>query len=469
MRFLKGIVVFIFPIILLAQTYQSQNVQLLSRWDGAGSAAGWAGNRYASLKGFSKDNRKYAIIGSANGTHFVDITNYTNPVEVDYVTGAVQNCTWREYEVKDNICYAVSDDSGNNTFQIIDMQYLPDSVHVVHNSNSIFRRSHTVYIDGNKLYCAGVSNSSGYSPVSVYDISTPTNPVLLRKVSQDYPSLFSQAHDMFVKNDTVYVSAGNSGLFIFKFNSNSNNTFSLIGSITSYLSQGYNHNSALMPDGKTLIMTDEVPAKLKVKAIDVSNMSDIVVKDTFQSAYGNTPHNAYNAGVNNRSVIAYYEDGIQVFDCSNPSNIQCTGFFDTHYQTVGSATGDYAGAWAAYIFPDDYTVIASDMQNGLFVLNASVALGITTSGAQNLDIENGIKISPNPVNSHFAVQIQSDKNISASIQIIDTNGKRVFEEAITLFTGDNKYLTNISELQAGVYLVNIITPENNWNTKIMKL
>lgn len=86
-----------------------------------------------------------------------------------------------------------------------------------------------------------------------------------------------------------------------------------------------------------------------------------------------------------------------------------------------------------------------------------------------LYIKNGIKISPNPVNSHFAVQIQSDKNISASIQIIDTNGKRVFEEAITLFTGDNKYLNNISELQAGVYLVNIITSENNWNTKIMKL
>jgi len=460
------ILIIILPISIVGQSYDFQNVRLLSRWDGAGNAVGWANNRYASLKGFSKDNRKYAIIGSANGTHFVDITNYTSPVQVDYVPGALQNCTWREYEVKNNICYAISDDSGNNAFQIIDMQYLPDSVHVIHNSRSIFNRSHTLYIDGDKLYCAGVTNNSGYSVVNVYDISTPSNPVLLRKLGDDYPSLMNQAHDMFVKNDTVYVSGGYSGLFVFKFNTN--NTFTLIGSITSYVSQGYNHNSALMSDGKTLIMTDEVPSKLKVKAVDISDMTDIVVLDTFQSAYGNTPHNAYNAGVNNRSVIAYYEDGIQIFDCSNPANVQCTGYFDTHYQTVGEAAGDYAGAWGAYIFPDDFTVIASDMQNGLYVLDASLALGINTSNVHDEINNESLSYNPNPFTTQISIEIQTDKNEKTNLELIDLNGKTVLSQSVQLVDGKNNFTMNTSNIKSGVYFIRTKYSLNFFSKKVVK-
>lgn len=456
----------ILPIFIFAQNYTAENIQLLSRWDGAGNATGWAGNRYSSLKGFTKDNKKYAIIGSANGTHFIDISNPILPVELDYVAGALQNCTWREYEVKNNICYAISDDSGNNTFQIIDMQYLPDSVHVVHNEASIFQRAHTIYIDGNRLYCAGVSNNSGYSSVNVYDITNPATPVLLREINQDYPNLFSQAHDMLVKNDTVYVSAGNSGLYIFKFNSN--NTFTLIGTLTSYISQGYNHNTALMPDGKTLIITDEVPKKLKVKSIDISNMNDIVLKDTFQSAYGNTPHNAYNAGINNRCLIAYYEDGVQIFDCSNPSNVQCTGFFDTHFQTPGAALGNYAGAWGAYIFPDDYTVIASDMQNGLYVLDARAALGINTAIPTNINSKFSIKIAPNLIQHNFFLSIQANTNTKTFIDIVDINGRNVYSEAFYLIKGENKMEMNFDDKPAGMYFLSIQSGETIISQKFIK-
>ena len=33
------------------------------------------------------------------------------------------------------------------------MQYLPDSVHVVHNGTTYFERSHTLFIDQDKMYC----------------------------------------------------------------------------------------------------------------------------------------------------------------------------------------------------------------------------------------------------------------------------------------------------------------------------
>src|SRR6185503_17186828 len=108
--------------------------------------------------------------------------------------------------------------------------------------------------------------------MSVYSLSSPASPILLRKLDEDYPSsIIAPIHDMYVRNDTIYASAGFQGLFILKLNSD--NTFSLLSSLTSYPGQGYNHSSTLTPDGKTLVFCDEVPKNLSVKIIDVSDFN----------------------------------------------------------------------------------------------------------------------------------------------------------------------------------------------------
>jgi choice-of-anchor B domain-containing protein len=171
------------PLLLISQAfnYSSWNVQLLSRINPDTSLNTTpVGNRYSGCWGWyqSNKNREYVISGAANGTYFIDITNPQNPVVCDFV-GGKKGCTWREIKTYQNYCYVASDDAKPNTFQIIDMQYLPDSVQLIHNSNSIFERGHTLWIDQNKLYVGMTTFSTGSSPMSIFSLATPSAPVLL--------------------------------------------------------------------------------------------------------------------------------------------------------------------------------------------------------------------------------------------------------------------------------------------------
>ena len=193
-----------------AQTYPSLNFTLLSKMDPNGDLTGNDNRKYSGCWGWvqTSKSKEYAIIGSSAKTYFVDVTNPFAPVICDSVNNKHAGCTWRELKTYQNYCYIVSDDGAPNTFQIIDMKYLPDSVHVVKDDNLLFERGHTCWVDGNKLYVGGVTTTSTSANMQVFSLATPSVPVLLRTLSQDIPSI-SYVHDMFVRNDTVFAFCGN--------------------------------------------------------------------------------------------------------------------------------------------------------------------------------------------------------------------------------------------------------------------
>ncbi|MBK8551006.1 MAG: hypothetical protein IPL53_08095 [Ignavibacteria bacterium] len=109
---------------------------------------------YAAVWGYKADNgREYAILGCPTGTAFVDVTDSANIIEVDYLTGVTSS--WREMKTYSHYAYIVSE--GNNSrLQIVDLQYLPDSVHLVKvwnytgytNTHSISQAGHYLYLNG---------------------------------------------------------------------------------------------------------------------------------------------------------------------------------------------------------------------------------------------------------------------------------------------------------------------------------
>ncbi|MBK7966851.1 MAG: hypothetical protein IPK10_17395 [Bacteroidetes bacterium] len=146
---------FSFSIQSRAQTvYDSQNINLLSVWDDTSVPPEPTYSiRYNGIWGWDDGmGHEYAIIGATTGVYFIDITNPTAPMEVDFVAGRRNGCIWREIKTYRHYAYLVSDDASPNSFQIVDLQYLPDSVSVVHDGTSIFERAHTIFVDGNKLY-----------------------------------------------------------------------------------------------------------------------------------------------------------------------------------------------------------------------------------------------------------------------------------------------------------------------------
>lgn len=163
----------------------------------------------------------------------------------------------------------------------------------------------------------------GTDNMYVYSLANPSL-VLLRKLFQDVPSI-NYVHDMFVRNDTIYASCGGQGLQILLLTAS--NTFSLISSYTDYQYNGYNHSSWVTDNRKTLVFADEAPSGLPGKTIDVSNLGNIASLDIFKSHTLATAHNPYIIG--NNWCWMTYQDGLYLYDISNPNITTMYGFFDT--------------------------------------------------------------------------------------------------------------------------------------------
>lgn len=416
MKYFCLLVLFSYFTTLSAQEYESQNIDLLGKWAVLPEDQPTYGSKYSSCWGYAANGREYAIVGCGNGTAYIDVTDATKPVFVDFVESKIKNATWREYKTYQHYAYQVSDDGGDNHFDIVDLSYLPDSVHVAYSGNDIFARAHTVFIDGTRFYRGG--------NMKIYDLSKdPVKPELLLDNTIGY------VHDMYVRNDTIYASQGDNGLFIYEFKDN--NRLDLIGSFTNYPFAGYNHSSILTPDGKTLLVTDEVPGSLPGKSVDVTDPSNPILVDTFFTQSGKaTLHNPF-LSPNGTFVMASYKDGIQVFDYADPTDIKLRGYFDTHFQSQsGNTDGGYNGAWSAYTELPSQNVIVVDITNGLYVLDAKKAYYPETSAVKPKFNKVAIHTFPNPTVNSFQLICPETLNGMVEVKIFNSNGKLIYQNII---------------------------------------
>ncbi|MEP6794529.1 MAG: hypothetical protein ABJB16_09410, partial [Saprospiraceae bacterium] len=143
-------------------------------------------------------------------------------------------------------------------------------------------------------------------------------------------------------------------------------------SIENYPEPGYNHSSWVNDGGNMLVFTDETFGS-DVKIVDISDPANISIGDihTFYSELlgagvpgSSCAHNPYIIG--NLAYISYYEDGVQVFDITNPANVTSYAYYDTY--PSNTQYNDYIGCWGIYPFFASGHIIASDMNNGLFVM-----------------------------------------------------------------------------------------------------
>lgn len=451
MRFLLSFLIFLFTVFIVNAQYDFNNVNLLSVWKNpAEPNTTAAGNSYSGVWGWhdTVKNKNYAIIGSSTGTYFIDVTDPYNPVQRDFVAGASGPCTWRELKSYSHYAYIVSDVCTPNTFQIIDMQYLPDSVHVVKNDANLFSRAHAIYIDNNKLYVSSAKDGIfGSTPAlfASFSLADPESPQLIRNANQDFSNI-TYVHDMFARNDTIFASAANQGLYEIIYY---NNQFQIIGILSQYPNAKYNHSSWLTDDSRHLVMCEETK-KTTVKIVDVSDPSNLFITGSFISDpdTGAIHHNPFVVG-NNKAVVACYKNGVQIFDFTNPSNPVKTGFFDTYPQNGNDYSGyEYQGCWGAYPYLPGGIILASDMENGLFILDGSHALGISKKEEKDY----GFTIYPNPARESTELINNVPQNAPFSYKIMDICGRLVLSKAgIT----NNKEIIDLSIFNSGAYFLEV--------------
>ena len=141
---------------------------------------------------------EYAIMGSASYSHFFDVTDPTNPIEIAVFAGG-NNTTWRDFKTYKNYSYGVCD-SCNEGLQVFDMTNVPDTVDRVLQTTEFFGKSHNIFIDtlNARLYAAGTDTQG--SGLVILDLETsPESPTLLSSI--DLPGGY--VHDLYVRNDFV--------------------------------------------------------------------------------------------------------------------------------------------------------------------------------------------------------------------------------------------------------------------------
>lgn len=424
-----------------------QNISLLGQFnDSSVVAEPVYGIRYQSCWGWVHPLtlHEYGIIGSTAGTYIIDVTDPTNLIQADYIPHRQTDAIWHEYKTFGNYLYIISDDGGNNSLQIADLSTLPDSASVIYDSNSIFTHAHTLFIDGSKMYVASVS-ASNFSSMNVYSLSNPALPTLLRRLDSDFPAI-SSVHDMYVSNDTVYASCGYNGLYIFHYDELSNQFINL-GSLTNFPTSRYNHSSDLSPDHQYLYMCDEVPDGMPWSIVDVSDISNPTVLSTHVTNPGATPHNPYVEG--NLLYMAAYQDGLYVYDISDPVNPVQVGYFDTHPQNPSGTypSPAYAGCWAAYTKLPSGNILASDMQLGLFVLDVT---GLPT-GIKTTELNSGVSVYPSPAVNELNVKIEKPSG-EQFISLSDATGKIVYQSCVN---NNNLIRIPVEKMAGGNYSVTI--------------
>jgi len=346
--------------------YFSHNTSLFGQWSDESLPINGLDGSYTDVYGYEKEGREFAIIGSTNGTHIIDINEAGNLIEIAFIQGAYSGSgvTHRDYHTFGDYLYAVCD-QGASTLQVIDLSNLPESVEIVYDSDVLFSRSHNIFIDtiSQKLYsCSteGYDDLGNYwtSTLCVYDISSPLQPSLLHNMNEYMPN----THDIWVDNDTAFINCPGNGTLVWEFDGQP----SQISSFTSYPDFGTNHSG--WKSGHTYVFAEE-NSGYDVKVVDASDVSNLELLATLNSNV-NEFSIAHNLMIKDDLVyISYYQDGLQVFDISNPVNPIQVAYYDTY---MPENTGGYAGAWGIYAFLPSGNILISDVQSGLFVLEMNL-------------------------------------------------------------------------------------------------
>ncbi len=299
---------------------------------------------------------EYAIVGYQYGTSIIDISSTINQYnEVANIIGPSTGDYYfhRDYKTFGDYLYIVNEMYGGDVgMQVIDLSPLPDNPPIQLETYNYIAQSHNLWIDtsgyafiehqtGDNIHIANL-NDSPYSPI----------------YEGTFGNLASNCHDIYTKDNIAYVSEGWSNQFGIYDISNLDNIIQL----AVIPCEGYAHNAWLNPEGNLLVTTEETD-NMTVKIWDITNFNNIYLLGEYLGE-NNLAHNVHIK--NNFLYISHYTTGIKIIDIFNPEYPVEVAAYDTYPQNDGSG---FYGCWGAYPFTENGYVYASDMQNGLYILD----------------------------------------------------------------------------------------------------
>ncbi len=373
----------------------------------------------------SEGGTEFAIVGTVDNTRIYNLADPTAPVEVIAIPGS--NIIWRDMKSWEDHVYVTSE--SNDGLLVVDMSQADnDSIRwqlitpeVITDAPAPLGACHNIYIDENGFaYLAGCGNQTMDKAIILDLNQDKWNPPVIAAHGDGY------AHDLFVRDNIMYSSEIFSGqLRIFDVTDKSN--LVLLGETNTTFN--FTHNTWISDDGNYAYTTDE-RGDAYVDAYDISDFTNIRLLDVFQpletAGQGVVPHNTHFQ--DEYLITSWYTDGVVITDVSRPTNMVKVGAFDTFF----GGNGGTNGCWGAYPYLPSGIVLATDRNNGLFVLQPNYQRACWLEGNVTVAGEGS------PIN-----------NVDVNIQSTELNG------GTTNITGN--YGTGVAT--AGSFAVTFFHPE----------
>jgi len=315
--------------------------------------------------------------------------------------------------------------------------------------NQTFTSAHNLYIADGFAYVVGTSQGG----IHILDLSNPTNPVQV-----GYYGASGYVHDVYVWNDTAYVSSANTYDLVNLTNKSNPQLISQSAALPGI----YAHSGWLTEDKRYFIACEE----FNVRDITIWDLQDRSSWDIIEQGWqmtGSSPvHNVFVLG--NYAHISYYTSGYVVLDISEPSSPQFAGQYDTYPQNNGA---NYDGAWGCYPYLPSGNVLVSDMSTGLYILKFTSP---TTSIEDDNSATSGFSLEqnyPNPFNPNTRIKFTIKNSEFVTLKVYNAIGQEIIalisEEK---FAGTYEVNFNASELPSGVYFAKMTSGNQ---TQIIKM
>jgi len=128
---------------------------------------------------------------------------------------------------------------------------------------------------------------------------------------------------------------------------------------------------------------------------------------------------------------------------------------------TGSTTNNYSYYDYSPLAGTSYYRLRLQSLDGSYKYSAVRTIVLQTTNS------NTLKITPNPVRQHTRLEFMMEKNEAVDIYIIDGTGKKMMTKKMVARQGINQLsLDDLRGLLPGIYIVQVATPSNSFNTKM---
>jgi choice-of-anchor B domain-containing protein len=335
--------------------------------------------------------RYYALMAQSDRVSFIDVTVPEAPVNLGYLPASTGNKPWRDVKVYRDHAYIVADGIAGHGMQVFDLTRLRGvtsiQVFTADTWYSDIGAVHNIAINEDSGFAYLVGSSQCNGGLYMLDIRAPKNPVFAGCFSEDgythdVQCVTYHGHDHDYRDSEICFGANVDSLTVIDVTDKSAPV--MLGRAV-YPDIGYSHQGWLDEENGLFFMgdeTDELNFGMNTRTLvfDVRDLDNPVFSTAHQHATPVIDHNLY---VKDGYLFqANYKAGLRILKIDPGSSNLLTevAYFDTEPEDDSLA---FSGAWNVYPFFDNGTLLVSDMNNGLFVLKASLADNTDSSAPIN--------------------------------------------------------------------------------------